>query len=127
MDPQPAGRLLQRLLEPALEVGEGGQGQVAQVVAGQVAALEPVAEQLADLGGRVGQGEHRLAQVAGREQAQVAAEPPRGAAVVGHGHDRGRLHPEQPQGGEGHGQAVAAAEGDDPHSRSTSRWATWAR
>ena len=23
--------------------------------------------------------------------------------------------------------AVAAAEGDDPHSRSTSRWATWAR
>ena len=59
-----------------LEVGEGGQGQVAQVVAGQVAALEPVAEQLADLGGRVGQGEHGLAQVAGRSRLQVAAEPP---------------------------------------------------
>jgi hypothetical protein len=127
LDPEPPRRLLQRLLEAALEVGQGGQGQVAQVVAGQVAALEPVAEQLADLGRRVGQGEHGLAQVAGGQQAQVAAEPPRGAAVVGHGHHRGRGHPEQPQGGQGDGQAVAAPERDDPHSRSTSRWATWAR
>jgi hypothetical protein len=73
VDAEPGGGGLDRLQEAALEVGQGGQGQVAEVVAGQVAALEPVGEQLAHLGGRVGQGQHGLAQVAGREQAEVAA------------------------------------------------------
>jgi hypothetical protein len=124
VDAEPARRLAEGGHEPALEVGEGGQGQVAQVVAGQVAALEPVAEQLADLSRGVGQGEHGLAQVARREQAQVTAQPARGAAIVGHGHHRRRLNPEQPQGGQGDGQPAAAPERDHLHSRSTSRWAT---
>ena len=60
----------------------------------------------------------RHPQVAGRQHAELAAQPPRRAAVVGDGDDGGQVvddqvGDEQAQRLQGGGQAVAAAEGDD--------------
>lgn len=54
----------------------------------------------------------RLAQIAGRQYAQFVAEPPAGAAVVGHGDDGGEVAGDPAQRGERGGQPHAAAEGD---------------
>ena len=91
--------------KPPLRSVRAARARLPQVVASQVAALEPVGEQLADLGGRVGQGQHGLAEVARREQAEVAAQAARAAVWPA---DRGGLHPEQPQDGQGDGQTMAA-------------------
>lgn len=59
------------------------------------------------------QGREGLAQVAGRQDAQLVTEPAAGAAVVGDGHHGGEIAGDAPQGRQGRGQAHAAAEGDD--------------
>ncbi len=55
----------------------------------------------------------RLAQVAGGQHAELVAQPPAGAAVVGDGDDGGQITGDPAQRGERGGQPVAAAEGDD--------------
>ncbi len=55
----------------------------------------------------------RLAQVAGRQHAQLGAQPAAGAAVVGDGDHRGQVAGDPAQRGQRGGQPVAAAEGDD--------------
>ena len=59
------------------------------------------------------EGGQRHPQVARRQHAELAAEPPRRAAVVGHGDDGGRVVHDVAQRGERGVQAVPAAERDD--------------
>ena len=77
----------------------------------------------------------RHPQVAGRQHAELAAQPARRAAVVGHGDDRGQVVDDVARSArQRRGQAVAAAERDHrldavgarvgAHSRPRSRWTT---
>ena len=103
-------------------------------------ALEPVLQHprpgVAPLVVAAQRGE-RHPQVARREYAELAAQPPRRAAVVGNGHHRDevvddQVVDEQPQRLQRRGEAVSTAEGDDGlgavlsgtghHSRPRSRW-----
>ena len=121
----------------AQRVDQPGDEQVADRVARQRAdAAEAVLHEGAPPAAQLvvgGQRGHRHPQVARREQAQLAAQPPGRAAVVGHGDDGGDVVGEQAQRGQRGVQSVAAAEGDGlkpgwrgrcAHSRPRSRWAT---
>ena len=77
------------------------------------------------------QGGQRHPQVAGREHAELVAQPARGAAVVGDRDHRGQVGGHAAQGGQRRRQPVATAEGDDRgfrrpahagYSRPRSRW-----
>ena len=79
------------------------------------------------------EGGERHPQVAGREYAELVAQPARGAAVVGDRDDGGQVGGDAAQGGQGGRQPVAATEGDDRrlrrpahagYSRPRSRWVT---
>ena len=59
-----------------------------------------------------------LAEVSGRGHAEVAAEPARRPAVVGHGHDRRDLGRVLARGAQRDGESVPTAERDDLGSRS---------
>ena len=78
-----------------VHLGEPGQHQVADRVAGQHAgAAEAVLQERRQLLRallRAGQGGQRHAQVAGRQDRHLAADPAGGAAVVGDGDHGGEL------------------------------------
>lgn len=59
------------------------------------------------------QGGECLAQIAGRQHAELLAEPAAGAAVVGDGDHGGEIAGDPAERGERRGQPHAAAEGDD--------------
>ena len=81
-----------RLGEVAGHLGKGSDEQVAEVVAFEVASVaKAVAEKAGDQALVFGEGNHAIAQVAGGEHVEVAAEAAAGAAVVGDGDDRGEV------------------------------------
>lgn len=82
-----------------------------QVALGLEAVLDDAGPGLAPVVVAAQRGE-RLAQVAGRQHAQLVAQTPAGAAVVGHGDDGGEVAGDPAESGERGGQAHAAAEGD---------------
>ena len=114
-----------------VQLPEGDDEQVAErvpaerAVAGE-AVLQHVAPGLAPLA-LAAQRRQRHPQVAGGQHAELVAQPPGRAAVVGDRDDRGDLVGDVAQGGERGGQAVAATQrGDDRpgHSRPRSRCTT---
>src|SRR5579872_3949373 len=130
-----AAGLLDALDEAARREGEGGDEEVPEGVPGEAACAEAVLEGGAK-GGLLGeQGPNALAQVPRRWDAELLAQPPRRAAVVGHrddGRDPSRV---AAHGAERLGEPVAAAEGDDARpagpergragpQREMSRWCT---
>jgi hypothetical protein len=113
-DLQDPAALLDRQVEAPRDLREGGEEEVAEGVSRQVAVGEAVLEEAAEERLVVGEGDEAIADVAGRQHPQLAAQPPGRAAVVGHGDDgrdvdRRRLEPAQQRG-----EAGAPAEGRDP-------------
>ena len=114
---QPVHRVAQQLPEgddqevPERVVVQGG------LVGGHLGGAEAV---LHDVGpgptpvGVVAQGGQRHAEVAGRQHRHLPADGAGGAAVVRHRDDGREVPGHVPQGREGRGEAVAAAEGGDP-------------
>ena len=85
---QDVAHLAQPQLEGARDIGHGREQQVAQVVALQTRPqAEAVLQERAHQRLHIGQRDDALAEVAGGQDAQVAAQPARAPAVVGHGHD----------------------------------------
>ena len=87
----PAGDL-HRLQETTGLLGQCGQDQIAQVVAGKlaitvVAMLEQPRQQILVLG----QGDETVAHVAGRRKATTTAQAARTAAIVAHRNDTGQV------------------------------------
>ncbi|MDQ0814076.1 hypothetical protein QFZ63_005790 [Streptomyces sp. B3I7] len=82
-----------------------------QVALGLEAVLDDAGPGLAPVVVPAQRGQ-RLAQVAGREHAELVAETSAGAAVVGDGDDGGEVAGDAAQRGERGGQPHAAAEGD---------------
>ena len=83
-----------------------------QVALGLEAVLDDAGPGLAPVVVAAQRGQ-RLAQVAGRQDAQLVPQASAGAAVVGHGDDGGEVAGDPAQRGERGGQAHAAAERDD--------------
>ena len=76
--------------EVAGDVSEGGEEEVAEVVADETAAsVKAVLKETAKKGFVLAEGDHAVADVAGREDAIFAAEAAGAAAVVGDGDDGG--------------------------------------
>jgi hypothetical protein len=90
-------------------------GVLVQLAVAAEAVLDDVAPGLTPLvvAAQCGQ---RHAQVAGRQHAQLPAQPPAGPAVVGDGDDRAQPVGDPAQGRQGGVQPVTAAERDDPGS-----------
>ena len=107
---QPAHVVAQQL--PQGQDEQVAQGVVVQLAVTGEAVLEDVAPGQPPLGvvGERGQGHP---QVAGGQAAEFASQPPRGAAVVGHGDHGGQPVRDVAQGPQGGGQAVPAAQGHD--------------
>jgi hypothetical protein len=109
------------------DMGERGEKEVAEVVAAKAASgLETILEEAAEQGFVFREGNHAIANVAGRENAILAAKATGAAAVVGNGDDRGEIGDRASEGGllvatandmifqatEKSGEASAAAESD---------------
>jgi len=76
--------------EVAGDVSEGGEEEVAEIVANEAAAgVEAILKEAAEKGFVLAEGDHAVADVAGREDAIFAAEAAGAAAVVGDGDDGG--------------------------------------
>src|SRR6185295_6686825 len=84
--------LQDRLVEAPGHLREGGEEQVAEGVAGQGAVGEAVLEEPPHQRLVVGQGHEAVADVTGRQDAELAPQPAGRASVVRDGHDRGELH-----------------------------------
>ena len=120
---QGLGGGVHRRLEVARGVDEAHQEQVADRVPGEFARVEAMFEGLGQGVLGAGQRHQALAQVADGRHIQERAQPTRGTAVVGHRDDGGDVGVELAQRSQGHGGAVAASDGDEPH-RAISRWKT---
>ena len=114
LDGQHAADLAHRLLEAARDLGERGDEQVAEAHALERAVLEAVLEEAVEEALGVAERDQAVADVAGRQDAEVGAEAARAAAVVGDGDDSGELAAEGLEPFEHDGQPCAAADGDDP-------------
>ena len=131
--------VLDRLGKRPGQIGERRKHQIAERVAGKpLAVREAVLEEARLQAGLVlGHRHEAVADVAGRQHAELAAQHARRAAVVGHGDDGARLEAEREQAVDDRRQAGAAADGDGPaagadahrtaRSRPMSRWPTTAR
>ena len=128
------GADLDGLGEVSGDAGEGGEEEVAEAVAFEVAVGEAVLEEAGEEVFVLGEGDEAVADVAGGKHVEVFAEAARGAAVVGDGDDGGELADEGGEilergvgerggaGGRGDkglesaqegGEAGSAADGDD--------------
>lgn len=117
MRPQEPADQVERLDVIAELFPQGDDQQIAdrvfmQVALGLEAVLDDAGPGLAPVVVAAQRGQ-RLAQIAGRQHAQLVAQPPAGAAVVGDGDDGGEVAGDPAQRGERGGQAHAAAERDD--------------
>jgi hypothetical protein len=118
--PQQGGDLVERGDRVAEHLHQPGQQQVADRVPGErPGAAEAVLHELAPAAPRFvvgGERGERHPQVAGREQAELTAQPAGRAAVVGDGDDGGDVVGEPPQRRQRGVQPVTAAQGDRcPH------------
>ncbi len=108
------GAGLDGLGEVSGDAGEGGEEEVAEAVAFEVAGGEAVLEEAGEEGFVLGEGDEAVADVAGGKHLEVFAETTRGAAVVGDGDDGGEVADE---GGEvlrgGVAEAASARGGGD--------------
>ena len=78
--------------EVAGHLGEGGDEEVAEVVAAQFpAGAEAMTEEAGDEALIFGERDHAVTQVAGGQHVEVAAQTAAGAAIVGDGDDRGEV------------------------------------
>ena len=92
---------LDGLGEVSGDVGEGGDEEVAEAVAFELALVEAELEELGEEVLVLGEGDHAVADVAGGEHLEVFAETAGGAAVVGDGDDGGEVADDA---GEGRGR-----------------------
>jgi hypothetical protein len=109
-------------------MSERGEKKIAEIMAAQAAAsLKAILKEASEEGFVLGQGDHAIANIAGRKDAVFAAQPAGAAAVIGYGDDGGEIGDGALFGGmlvtaaddvllepakEG-GKAGAAAESDD--------------
>jgi hypothetical protein len=99
-----------RLGKVAGHFSEGSDEEVAEVVAAEIAAVtEAVAEEAGDQAFVFGKGDHAVAEVAGRQHVEVAAETSAGASIVGDGNDGCEVGDE---GGAGGDRKKAGSVGD---------------
>ena len=99
---------LDGLGEVSGDVGERGDEEVAEAVAFELALVEAELEELGEEVLVLGEGDHAVADVAGREHLEVFAETAGGAAVVGDGDDGGEVADDA---GEGRGRGRVAGAG----------------
>ena len=91
-DVEHAARHLDRLVEVAGDAGHRGQKQIPERVPGQAFAFgEAVAEKVGDERFVVGERDQAVADVAGRQNAELFLQPSRAAAVVADGDDGGEV------------------------------------
>ena len=127
---QPTG-FVERVGEAAEGLGQADEHEVAEGMAFQLAAAEPVLERGRPHAVVSGQRHQAAADVARRRHAEVASEPARRTTVVGDAHDRGDVPAYRPHRAQRGGEPVTATERDDAlpaggrQPRSTSRW--WTR
>jgi len=90
------------------DVSEGGEEEIAEIVAAEAASrLEAILEETAEEGFVFGKRDHAVANVAGRKDAIFAAQASGAAAVVGDGDDGGEIGD-----GAGQGRFLVAAPDD---------------
>ncbi len=89
---------LDGLSEVPGDVGEGGDEEVAEAVAFELALVEAELKELGEEMLVFREGDHAVADVAGGEHLEVFAEPAGGAAVVGYGDDGGEVADEAGEG-----------------------------
>ncbi len=104
------GGHLDGLGEVSGDVREGGDEEVAEAVAFELALAEAELEELGEEMLVFGEGDHAVADVAGREHLEVFAETAGGAAVVGDGDYSGEVADDAGEGWAGYA-ADAAGEG----------------
>ena len=97
------GGHLDGLGEVSGDVGEGGDEEIAEAVAFELALAEAELEELGEEVLVFGEGDHAVADVAGGEHLEVFAETAGGAAVVGDGDYGGEVADDAGQGGAGGG------------------------
>ncbi len=110
---QQATGFVERVGEAAEGLGETDEHEVAEGVALELAVAEAVLERLRPHAVVAGERDEAPADVAGRRHAEVAAEPARRPAVVGHAHDRGDRAGVPADGAQRGGESVPAPERDD--------------
>jgi hypothetical protein len=123
--------------EIAGNMGEGGEKEIAKIVADEPAAgVEAILKEAAEEGFIFRKSDHAIANVAGREDAIFAAEAAGTAAVIGDGDDGGKIgdgafraglfagagDDEFLEAAEKSGEASAAAEGHDAEAAGESVW-----
>ena len=95
-------------------LGEGGDEEVAEAVALEVALVEAVLEELGEEVLVLRERDHAVADVAGRQHVEVFAETAGGATVVGDGDDGGEVADEA---GKVRGGGLGATVGPDGAGR----------
>ena len=85
------GGHLHGLGEVSGDVGEGGEEEIAEAVAFEVAVVEAVLEEAGEQELVLGERDHAVADVSGREHVEFFAETAGGATVVGDGDDGGKV------------------------------------
>ncbi len=120
--------------EVAGHLGEGGDEEVAEVMAAQFGALaEAVTEELGDEALIFGESDHAVAQISRRQHVEIAAEAAAGATVVGDGDYRSEVGNDGSRDGLGEqaggvrdaelkaaqesGEACSSADSDDAQAR----------
>ena len=77
--------------EVAGDIGECGEEKIAEAVAFEVAMLKAILKEFGEQMLILGEGDHAVAHIAGREHLEVFAQTAGGAAVVGDGDDGGEV------------------------------------
>lgn len=78
--------------EIAGDMGESGEEEIAEVVTAQTATgVETILEELGEEGFVLGESDHAVADIAGREHAVFPTQAARAAAVIGNGNDGGEI------------------------------------
>ena len=112
-DLQPPTAFLNRQVETAGHLGERRQEQVAERVAGQITVGEAVLEQAPHERLVRRQCHQAVADVARRQDPQLAPQPPRRSAVVGDRDDRGQIDRGALEAAQQRGEAGPATQGGD--------------
>jgi len=114
------GGHLHGLGEVSGDAGERGEEEIAEVVALQAAVVEAVLKELGEQEFVLGERDHAVAHVSGREHVELFAQAAGGATVVGDGDDGGEVADEA---GKGWGLLLGLGLGGNPRLRSET-WGT---
>jgi hypothetical protein len=82
---------LDGLCEVTRDIGEGGEKEIAEAVTLEIAVTEPVLEEAGEEMLVLGNGNHAIADVTGRQHVELFPQASGGATVVSHRDDSGEI------------------------------------